>query len=115
MRRKRGGEGKGGEEVGGEGEEGVEETTNKYERKETSAMCSNLGTLLGMCPASGSGLFICGKRTSCIHLVVGWVNPRAGLVAVEKSFSSLPGIETQFPYLPARSLVITSTELYRRL
>jgi len=42
-----------------------------------------------------------------MHLAVGWVDPRAGLVAVEKSFLSLPGIETQFPYLPARSLVIT--------
>ena len=48
-------------------------------------------------------------------LAMSWVDPRAGLVTAEKSFLLLPEIETQFPYLPARSLVIISTELYRRL
>jgi hypothetical protein len=46
----------------------------------------------GLCP----GRFIPGERAPSIHLIGGWVDPRAGIVTVEKrTFVPLLGIEPQ--------------------
>jgi hypothetical protein len=45
------------------------------------------------------------------HWIGGWVGPRLGLDAVEKTFIPLPQIEPRFLSCPVRSIVIIPTDL----
>jgi hypothetical protein len=47
------------------------------------------------------------------HYTGGWVGPRAGLEAVEKTLLALPAIEPQLLGSPARSLAVIPTEMSR--